>query len=90
MVSASYFSNMSKFSRYTCSYDGTPIILRTDVTNTHVISPHRQTSRIRDMPEQCDGEMDTRTVLLLAELAVELQDYPIPTSNRTVGLSNFT
>ena len=42
------------------------------------------------MPEQCDGEMDTDTVLLLAELAVELQDYPIPTSNRTVGLSNFT
>ena len=41
------------------------------------------------MHEWCDGMLDTHTVLLLAELATELWDYPISTTNRTVQLSNF-
>ena len=51
---------------------------------TRVISPRRPMSRIRDMHEWCDGKLDTRTVLLLVELATELWDYPISTNNGTV------
>ena len=41
-------------------------------------------SRICDMHELCDGKLDTHTVILLVELAIELWDYPISTTNRTV------
>ena len=56
---------------------------------TCVIYPRRQMSRIRNMHEWCDRKLDTRTVILLDELAIELRDYPISTNNRTVRLSNF-